>query len=76
MRIKKMVLAAIRGNTDLRKKIKDALDISEPTLYRIITENSDDLTKAAVLKLIRDEFQISDEEILEEEESEVKEATK
>lgn len=67
------MLAAIRGNTDLRKRIKEALDISEPTLYRLITENDDDLTKASVLKLIRDEYKVSDSDILEEE-SEVKEA--
>jgi hypothetical protein len=65
MRIKKVMLAAIRGNKDLRKSIKKTLDISEPTLYRLLTENGDDLTKAAVLKLIRDEFRVSDDEILE-----------
>ena len=58
---------AIKGNTELRRRIKEALDISEPTFYRLITENDDDLTKAAALKVIREELGIGDSEILEEE---------
>lgn len=67
MKIRKLVLMAIRGNTELRRRIKEALDISEPTFNRYITENSDELTKAAVLKVIREGLEISDSEILEEE---------
>lgn len=70
MKIKKIVLMAIKGNTDLRRKIKETLDISEPTLYRLISENDDDLTKAAVLKVLREELNLSDTEILEELETE------
>lgn len=58
---------AIKGNTDLRRKIKETLDISEPTLYRLLTENDDDLTKAAVLKVIREDLELTDDEILESE---------
>lgn len=57
---------AIRGNKDLRRRIKEALDISEPTLYRLMTENDDDLTKAAALKVIREDLNLTDAEILEE----------
>lgn len=57
---------AIRGNKDLRRRIKQALDISEPTLYRLMTENDDDLTKAAALKVIREDLNLTDAEILEE----------
>lgn len=67
MKLKKLVLMAIRGNTDLRRKIKEVLDISEPTLYRLLSENDDDLTKAAALKVIREDLNItSDDELLEE----------
>lgn len=65
MKIRNLVLMAIRGNTDLRKKIKEALDISEPTLHRLLTSNSDDLTKAAALKVIREDLNLTDSEILE-----------
>lgn len=66
MKIRKIVLMAIRGNKDLRRRIKKALDISEPTLYRLMTENDDDLTKAAALKVIREDLNLTDAEILEE----------
>lgn len=57
---------AIKGNKDIRLKIKKALDISEPTMYRLLNENDDDLTKAAALNVIRRELNLTDAEILEE----------
>lgn len=75
MKIKKLVLLAIRGSSETRKRLKEALDITEPTLYRLLSQNDDDLTKAAALKVIREELNLTDEDILEEE-SEVKEAVK
>lgn len=66
MKIKKIVLMAIKGNSSTRKRIKEVLGVSEPTLYRILTENDDDLTKAAVLKVIREDLNLTDAEILEE----------
>lgn len=70
MKIRKLVLMAIRGNTGLRRKIKEALEVSEPTFQRYLSDNSDMLTKAAVVRVIREELDISDSEILEEEENE------
>lgn len=67
---------AIRGNTDLRRKIKEALDISEPTFQRYITDNSDDLTKASCMKVIRDELGLTDAELLEEVVPQIKETVK
>jgi hypothetical protein len=67
MKIRKLVIMAIRGNTECRRRIKEVLDISEPTLARLLRENDEDLTKAAALKVIREELGISDSEILEEE---------
>jgi hypothetical protein len=67
MKIKKIVLMAIRGNTELRRRLKEVLgNISEPTFGRMLNENRDDLTKAAALKVIREETGLSDSEILEE----------
>lgn len=56
---------AIRGNTGLRRRIKEILDISQPTFYRLLRDNDDDLTKAEVLKAIREETGLEDSEILE-----------
>lgn len=66
MKIRQIVIMAIRGNTELRRRLKDVLDISEPTLLRMLNDNRDDLTKAAALKVIREETGLSDQEILEE----------
>lgn len=66
MRIKKLVLMAIKGDKDLRAKIKAALNISEPTLYRLLSQNDEDLTKAAALKVIREGLDLTDMDILEE----------
>lgn len=63
---------AIRGNTPLRNKLKEVLDISDPTFYRLITDNAinNDLTKASALKVIREELNLTDADILEEMETE------
>jgi hypothetical protein len=66
MKIRKLVLMAIRGNTELRRKIKEVLGISEPTLNRYLNGYGDELTKSASLKVIREELGLSDSEILEE----------
>lgn len=78
MKIKNLIIMAIRGNTAIRKRLKDTLDISEPTLYRLLTENNenDDLTKAAALKVIREELGLTDSEILEEMDTVVDSAAK
>lgn len=70
MKVRKIVLMAIRGNTGLRRRIKEILGISDPTLYRLLTDEkyakADDLTKAAVVKAIQEETGLTQDEILEE----------
>lgn len=66
MKIRKLVLLAIRGSGELKKKLMAALDISQPTLSRFLSDNDENLTKAAALKVIREELDLSDDEILEE----------
>lgn len=59
---------AIRGNQDLKNRLQEVLDISQPTMSRKLAENSDDFTKAACLKEIREYLSLTDAEILEESE--------
>lgn len=66
MKLKKVVLMAIHGNTDLRRKVQEVLGISAPTMVKKLQENDDDFTKAAALKVIREELGLTDSEILEE----------
>lgn len=70
MKIKKLVLLAIRGNTELRRKIMAALGVSHPTMQKYLNENSEQLTLAASLREIRESFELTDEDILEETEPE------
>lgn len=71
MKIKKLVILAIRGSTDIRNKLKEALNISDTTLYRLLYYDSEDLTKAAAMRVIREELNLKDEDILEETEQKV-----
>lgn len=48
-----------------RLKIAVALSVSEQTIIRYITENHENLTKAAALKVIRETTGLNDSEILE-----------
>jgi hypothetical protein len=68
MKIRKIVIMAIRGNTELRRRLKEILDITEPTFIKYLNENNDALTKASALQAIREETGLSDQEILEEQE--------
>lgn len=68
MKIRKIVIMAIRGNTELRRRLKEILDITEPTFIKYLNENNDALTKASALQAIREETGLSDSEILEGEE--------
>jgi DNA-binding Xre family transcriptional regulator len=65
MKLKAIVIMAIKGNSDLRKNIREALGVSNSTMTRLLQENDDDLTKAAALEIIREELKLEDSEILE-----------
>lgn len=68
MRLSKIAILAVKGASPaIVKKLSDAGLGSEQTVYRYISDNSDNLTKAAALKVIREETGLTDEEILESE---------
>ena len=66
--------AALEGiqahSPGIKSKMALALNCSEGTINRYIRENDDNLTKAAVLEVIRNETGLTDEEILEKVEKE------
>lgn len=55
------------NNVSTRLKIATALGVSEQTVIRYISENHENLTKAAALKVIRDETKLTDNQILKDE---------
>lgn len=62
-----MGLAVIKGTKGIVSRLATALDVHPSAVYRYLQENSDNLTKAAALKVIREETGLTDTQILEEE---------
>lgn len=74
MKLKDSVLNKLDTNKGLGL-IMRTLDCSHSTARSYVKSNDDTLTKAAMLKAIREEYGLTDEEILEED-SQVKEEQK
>lgn len=66
MKLTHLATIAIKGCKGIIPKLADALQVSEPTVYKYIQDKSDNLTKAAALRVIREETGLVDEQILEE----------
>jgi hypothetical protein len=54
----------IMDSKSLPKKLAEVLDVSRVTMWRYLKDNDDSLTKAAALKIIREETGLEDAEIL------------
>lgn len=68
MKLSKLAILVIKGSeVDFKERLAEAIGVSIQTFYRYVVENDDSLTKASVLKLIRIETGLSDDQILEEE---------
>lgn len=68
MRLNRTALSILRGDKDIWTGVMEALGVKRDTMYKYIRENSEELTKAAALKVIREETGLPDSELLEEEE--------
>lgn len=66
MKIKKSILKKLNDNRGLGL-IMVGLGCSHSAARDYIKNNSDNLTKASMLKVLREEFGLTDQEILEEE---------
>lgn len=64
MELTKKCLDLIEGNSRIRNLIALDQECSESAVRRWIKENTDDLTKASILKIIREETGLTDAEIL------------
>lgn len=67
MKLTKIAILAIKGLDDFVKKVAVDQVVSKQTVYRWIADNDDTLTKASILKIIRQETGLTDEQILEKE---------
>jgi hypothetical protein len=66
MKLSELALQKIADSRSLPKKLQEALGVSRVTMWKYLKDNNDELTKAAALKVIREETGLSDEQILEE----------
>jgi plasmid maintenance system antidote protein VapI len=67
MRLSRIAILAVKGASPaIIKKLAEAIDVSEPSIYRFINDNDDNLTKAAAIKVIELETGLTQEQILEE----------
>lgn len=68
MRLTRAALLIIRGfSGEKKEELAGVAGVGIKTLYRWLDENNDGLTKAAVVKMVRQESGLNDEEILEDE---------
>lgn len=66
VKLTKAALQAIREySPGIKSKLALALNVSEGSINRYIRENSDNLTKAAALRVIRQETGLTEKDILE-----------
>lgn len=64
MKLSDKAIEKIRANKRLRNRLALDLDISPSTLNRWIADNDDNLTKAAAMRIIREETGLKDNQIL------------
>jgi hypothetical protein len=68
MKLSQIALQKILDSKSLPKKLQAVLDVSRVTMWKYLKDNDENLTKAAVIKILREETGLSDSEILEESE--------
>lgn len=56
MKLKKSILEMVAGSYKCRKELMETLEVSAPTMSRYISDNDDNLTKIAALKVISKNF--------------------
>lgn len=65
MKLSRIGVAALRGVPGLMQKIADQEGVNIRTVQRWVKYDNDPLTKAAILKTIKDETGLTDEQLLE-----------
>lgn len=72
MRLSNVVLLALRGmDRDDKKRISQEMGLTEDTFYRWLRTNDEKLTMAACLAPLKKEFNLTDEQLLENESAKI-----
>lgn len=67
MRLSTAGISIIRGNRTIWQAVRESLGVSTASMYRYVSLNDSELTKAAALQVLRKETGLTDSELLEEE---------
>jgi len=67
MKLSTAGISILRGNKAIWEAAREALGVGAAAMYKYVQRNDVELTKAAVLKVIREETGLTDSELLEEE---------
>lgn len=70
MKLNITALSILRGNKDIWLAVMASLGVKRDTMYKYVRENSEELTKAAALQVLKRETGLTDSELLEEEKAE------
>lgn len=69
MRLSTAGISILRGNKAIWEAARDALGVGDAAMYKYVQRNDVELTKAAVLKVLREKSGLTDFQILEEDET-------
>lgn len=72
MRLSIAGISILRGNKRIWNLVRDVLGLGPDAMYKHVRANSEELTKASALKVLREETGLPDSELLEEEKEPVK----
>lgn len=66
MILSKTAILVIRGSRDCKDRLKEAMNVSDNTLYRWLSDNESngDLTKAIAIQIISEETGLANDQIL------------
>lgn len=68
MKLSNIAILAVRGtDTEFKKGLAKAMDVSEQTMYKYLVSNDPNLTRAAALEMIREKTGLLDNILLERE---------
>lgn len=72
MVLSSVALSILRGNKPLWEAARGTLGVGKDAMYKYVKHNSSELTKAGVLRVLREGTGLTDEALLEEEKDSVK----
>lgn len=65
MKLSITAISILRGNKDIWNEVMKALGVKKDAMYKYVRENSEELTKAAAIQVLKRMTGLTDSELLE-----------